>query len=89
MFLSLFAYSALVALLVMSNWDHVILVLAWSYSLASRWVTISAILVVYGLVLVYLLLVVHSLSVPQENHRKRHKNTLVPYYDENGEFCPC
>jgi hypothetical protein len=52
----------------MSNWDHVILVLAWSYSLASRWVTTSAILVVYGLVLVYLLLVVHSLAVPQENH---------------------
>ncbi|KAJ7254736.1 hypothetical protein C8J57DRAFT_1473415 [Mycena rebaudengoi] len=70
----------------MSNWDHVILVLAWSYSLASRWVTTSAILVVYGLVLVYLLLVVHSLTVPQENHRKRHKSILVPYYDENGQL---
>ncbi|KAJ7246038.1 hypothetical protein C8J57DRAFT_1361357 [Mycena rebaudengoi] len=86
MFLSLFAYSVLVALLVMSNWDHVILILAWSYSLASRWVTTSAILVVYGLVLVYLLLVVHSLAVPQENHRKRHKSILVPYYDENGQL---
>ncbi|KAJ7252302.1 hypothetical protein C8J57DRAFT_1665191 [Mycena rebaudengoi] len=86
MFLSLFAYSVLVALLVMSNWDHVILVLAWSYSLASRWVTTSAILVVYGLVLVYLLLVVHSLAVPQENHRKCHKSTFVPYYDESGQL---
>jgi hypothetical protein len=33
--------------------------------------------------------VVHSLAVPQENHWKSHKSILVPYYDENGEFCPC
>ncbi|KAJ7230883.1 hypothetical protein C8J57DRAFT_1730462 [Mycena rebaudengoi] len=86
MLLSLFAYSVLVSLLVISNWDYIILLLSWSYSLASRWVTTSTILVVYGLVLIYLLLVVHGLAIPQENPRKRRKSTLVPYYDENGQL---
>ncbi|KAJ7256648.1 hypothetical protein C8J57DRAFT_1517284 [Mycena rebaudengoi] len=86
MSLSLFTYSVLVALLVMSNWDHIVPLLSWSYSLASHWVTTSTILLVYGLVLIFLLLVVHVLAIPQENLRRRGKTTLVPYYDGNGKL---
>ncbi|KAJ7289605.1 hypothetical protein C8J57DRAFT_1628645 [Mycena rebaudengoi] len=65
MSLSLFTYSVLVALLVMSNLDHIVLLL---------------------FVLIYLLLVVHILAIPQENPGRRGKTTLVPYYDENGKL---
>ncbi|KAJ7207367.1 hypothetical protein C8J57DRAFT_1613387 [Mycena rebaudengoi] len=76
----------LIALLVMSNWNHIVLLLSWSYTLASRWVTTSTILLVYGLVLIYLLLVVHVLAIPQKNPRRRGKTSLVPYYDGNGKL---
>ncbi|KAJ7090101.1 hypothetical protein C8R44DRAFT_751084 [Mycena epipterygia] len=74
----------LIILLALSNWDHVLLLFSWFYALASRWMTTSTIPVIYGLVLVYLLLVVHGLAVTQDATRKRRKNPFVPYYDENG-----
>ncbi|KAJ7236664.1 hypothetical protein C8J57DRAFT_1247651 [Mycena rebaudengoi] len=70
----------------MSNWDHIVLLLSWSYSLASCWVTTSTILLIYGLFLIYLLFVVHVLAIPQENPGRRGKTTLVQYYDENGKL---
>ena len=89
MLLSLFTI-ALIVLLAMTNWDHVLLFSSWLYSFASRWVTTgtSTILVLYGFVLVYLLLVVHSIATTQSATRKRRKNHLVPYYDENGVCQP-
>ncbi len=86
MLLSIFTYTLLVILLAMSNWDRVLLSLAWTYSLASRWLTTTTILVVYGLVLLYLLLVVHGLAVAQNNTRNRRKIAFVPYYDEIGAW---
>ncbi|KAJ7027056.1 hypothetical protein C8F04DRAFT_1099219 [Mycena alexandri] len=86
MLLSIFAYTLLIVLLAMSNWDRVLLLLSWIYSMASRWLTTSTILFVYGLVLIYLLLVVHALVTAQGTPQKRRRNTLVPYYDENGEL---
>ncbi|KAJ7022840.1 hypothetical protein C8F04DRAFT_1309964 [Mycena alexandri] len=86
MLLSIFGYALLIVLLAMSNWDCVLLFLSWIYSLASRWLTTPTILVVYGLVLIYLLLVVHGLATAHEKRQKRHKNVLVPYYDGNGQL---
>lgn len=88
MLLSIFAYTLLIVLLAMSNWDRVLLLLSWIYSMASRWLTTSTILFVYGLVLIYLLLVVHALVTAQGTPQKRRRNTLVPYYDENGVCWP-
>ncbi|KAJ7089623.1 hypothetical protein C8R44DRAFT_751366 [Mycena epipterygia] len=70
----------------MSNWDHVLAFLLWIYSLALRWLTTSTFLVIYGLVLIYLLLVVQGLANAQENSQKCRKRTLVPYYDKNGQL---
>ncbi|KAJ7267928.1 hypothetical protein C8J57DRAFT_1228540 [Mycena rebaudengoi] len=67
----------------MSNWDHIVLLLSWSYSLASRWVTTSTILLIYGLVLIYLLLVVHVLAIPQENPGRRKLQGWVREEREN------
>ncbi|KAJ7131339.1 hypothetical protein C8R44DRAFT_978221 [Mycena epipterygia] len=86
MLLLLFANMVLIIFLALSNWDHVLLLFSWFYALASRWMTTSTILVIYGLVLVYLLLVVHGPAVTQDATRKRRKNPLVPYYDENGQL---
>ncbi|KAJ7034318.1 hypothetical protein C8F04DRAFT_1234365 [Mycena alexandri] len=86
MLLSIFGYALLIVLLAMSNWDRVLLFLSWIYSLASRWLTTPTILVVYGLMLIYLLLVVHGLATAHEKRQKRHKNVLVPYYDGNGQL---
>ncbi|KAJ7713663.1 hypothetical protein B0H16DRAFT_1620622 [Mycena metata] len=85
MLLSLFAYTFLVFLLAMSNWDRVLVALSWTSSLASRWLTTSTILSIYGIVLIYLLLVVHGLAARQ-SPRARRGSTLAPYYDENGQL---
>jgi hypothetical protein len=84
MLFSLFAYTILIVLLAVSNWDRVLALFSWTYALASRWLTTPTILIIYGLVLIYLLLVVHGLAIAQDNPGKRRKNTLVPYYGENG-----
>ncbi|KAJ7693065.1 hypothetical protein B0H17DRAFT_1330604 [Mycena rosella] len=76
----------LVFLLTMTNWDRVFGLLRWLYSAASRWVTTSTVLGIYGLVLLYLLVVVHVPATTEHSSRKRRKKNLVPYYNRDGQL---
>ncbi|KAJ7920434.1 hypothetical protein B0H13DRAFT_1867644 [Mycena leptocephala] len=76
----------LIVLLAMTNWDRILLLLAWFYSAASHWITTSTILAIYGLVLLYLLLVVHKTPAPPIIIRKHGQSMLVPYYDKDGQL---
>ncbi|KAJ7451502.1 hypothetical protein B0H11DRAFT_2075843 [Mycena galericulata] len=79
----------LIILLAMTNWDHCLSLLWRLYSATLPWFTTSTVLGLYGMVLVYLLVVVH-VDVPRATehssqiHRK--KQRLVPYYDHNGQL---
>ncbi|KAJ7634043.1 hypothetical protein B0H17DRAFT_1149740 [Mycena rosella] len=70
----------------MTNWDRVLGLLRWLYSAASRWVTTSTVLGIYGLVLLYLLVVVHVPATTEHSSRKRRKKNLVPYYNRDDIF---
>ncbi|KAJ7915357.1 hypothetical protein B0H13DRAFT_2324455 [Mycena leptocephala] len=71
----------------MANWDRVLSLLLWLYSAASPWLTASTVLTVYGLVLLYLIAVVHApATTPQPSSRRRHSKTLVLYYNRDGQI---
>ncbi|KAJ7886455.1 hypothetical protein B0H14DRAFT_2563386 [Mycena olivaceomarginata] len=78
------ANTVLIILLAMTNWDRILGLLWWLYSAASGWVTTSTVLGIYGLVLLYLLIVVRLPAATENSSRKRRKKPLVPYYDHDG-----
>ncbi|KAJ7210148.1 hypothetical protein GGX14DRAFT_626530 [Mycena pura] len=77
------ANTVLVILLVMTNWDRVVGLSRTLYSFAAQWVTTSTVLVFYGLVLVYLIAVIHTPATITE--RSNRATILVPYYDLDGQ----
>jgi hypothetical protein len=82
--------TALVVLLAMTNWDRVLSLLLWLYSAASPWLTTSTVLTVYGLVLLYLIAVVHApATTPEPSSRRRHSKILVLYYNRDGRSLLC
>lgn len=84
--IGLLANTALIILLAMTNWDRLLGLLWGIYSAAAPWLTTSTILGLYGLVLVYLLVVVHVLGTSGHSPRTRRKNRLVPYYKRDGRL---
>jgi hypothetical protein len=48
-------------------------------------VTTSTVLGIYGLVLLYLLVVVHIPATTEHSTRRARKKPLVPYYDHDGK----
>ncbi|KAJ7208422.1 hypothetical protein B0H12DRAFT_1243015 [Mycena haematopus] len=79
--------AVLIILLAMTNWGRILVLLRWLYSTSSRWLTTSTVLVIYGVVLLYLLIVTHLPAAAAENFsRKRCKTILVPYRDHDGQL---
>lgn len=78
------ANTVLIILLVMTNSHRILGLLWWLYSAVSRWVTTSTVLGIYGLMILYLLIVVHLPAATEHSSRKRRKKSLVPYYDHDG-----
>ncbi|KAJ7926615.1 hypothetical protein B0H13DRAFT_1972428, partial [Mycena leptocephala] len=76
----------LIFLLAMTNWGHVLGLLQWLYSAVARLVTTSTVLGIYGLVLLYLLVVVHIPATTEHSTRRARKKPLVPYYDHDGQL---
>ncbi|KAJ7239614.1 hypothetical protein B0H12DRAFT_1237565 [Mycena haematopus] len=71
----------------MTNWGRILVLLQWLYSTSSRWLTTSTVLVVYGAVLLYLLIVTHLPAAAAEHlSHKRRKTVLVPYRDHDGQL---
>ncbi|KAJ6506309.1 hypothetical protein C8R47DRAFT_1209498 [Mycena vitilis] len=75
----------LATLLATTNWDRLRTPVSWLYSwlylFVSRWVTTSTILGFYGLLILYLLVVVHVPGTAQRRHKR-----LIPYYDHEGQL---
>ncbi|KAJ7489740.1 hypothetical protein B0H11DRAFT_2012242 [Mycena galericulata] len=85
--ISLLALNALlIILLAMTNWEHCLSLLRRLYSAALPWFTTSTVLGLYGMVLVYLLVVVHIPSVTEHSSQTHRKKKLVPYYGHNGKL---
>lgn len=82
--LGLLTDTILIILLAITNWGRLLGLLQWLYSVASRWVSIPTLLGVYGVVLVYLLVVVHALGTSKNPPAKRRATRLVPYYNNDG-----
>jgi hypothetical protein len=74
----------LIILLAMTNWNRILGHLWWLYSAASHLGATSTVLGIYGLVLLYLLVVVHRPPATEHSSRRHRKRRLVPYYDSDG-----
>ncbi|KAJ7860111.1 hypothetical protein B0H14DRAFT_3134992 [Mycena olivaceomarginata] len=78
----------LICLLAVTNWDRIFGLFQQLYLRGSRWVTTPTVLALYGVVLIYLLFVVHTPSIRNNSTTQRRKSHLVPYYDSNVREAP-
>ncbi|KAJ6453860.1 hypothetical protein C8R47DRAFT_1204081 [Mycena vitilis] len=76
----------LVALLAITHWDRFCQLVRGLYNLGSQWVTTSTVLGFYGLLILYLFIIVHAPSTTKIPHRKRRSKRLAPYYDHTGKL---
>ncbi|KAJ6479418.1 hypothetical protein C8R47DRAFT_1136751 [Mycena vitilis] len=76
----------LVSLLAMTHRDRLCQLIRVLYDLGSHWVTTSTVLAFYGLLILYLLIVVHAPRTTRIPHRKRRSKRLAPYYDHAGKL---
>ncbi|KAJ6466128.1 hypothetical protein C8R47DRAFT_1224071 [Mycena vitilis] len=76
----------LVALLAITHWDRFCQLVRGLYNLGSQWVTTSTVLGFYGLLILYLFIIVHAPSTTKIPHRKRRSKRLAPYYNHTGKL---
>ncbi|KAK7027102.1 hypothetical protein R3P38DRAFT_2777194 [Favolaschia claudopus] len=84
--LSLIVNGTLVVLLAMTNHRRLVVLAEWVYSALGSPFTIPAILVFYGLILIYLLVSVYHLGNTEDASTRRRRTRLVPYYNTEGQL---
>ncbi|KAK6974713.1 hypothetical protein R3P38DRAFT_3238921 [Favolaschia claudopus] len=84
--LSLVVNGTLVVLLAITNHRRLVALAEWVYSALGSPFTIPAILVFYGLILIYLLVSVYNLGNTEVASTRCRRTRLVPYYNSEGQL---